>query len=66
MFVTLDQRNRNHRRKTSGNAIPQAAMTLTVDSGILLSWRTGEEGGGRERTGFRDNFPTLWASNLMA
>jgi hypothetical protein len=41
-------------------------MTFTFKSRILLFWRTSEVGGGRERTGFRDNFAALWAGNLMA
>jgi hypothetical protein len=41
-------------------------MTLNFNSGILLFWRTNKERGGRKRTGFRDNFATLWAGFLVA
>ena len=68
MLVALDQRNRNYRREVSGNALPQAAVALIYQSCVILFlfWRTGEECGARERTGFRDNFAALCASFLMA
>jgi hypothetical protein len=36
MLIALDEGNWDHRRKTSRNALSQAAMTLTFNSGIVL------------------------------
>jgi hypothetical protein len=66
MLVALGQRNRNYRGQVSGKALPQAAMTLTFNSCILVFWRTSEERSGGDGTAFRDNFAALWASFLMA
>jgi len=66
MPIVFRERNRNNRAKALGNAFSQATMTFNFAGCILVVRRTREERGGRQKSGFRDDFAAFGASIFVA